>query len=907
MNQTELFENLKKLTEKRNQESFIFEFLALYNLPKSTITRLKKTLSGDQDNINIATNPEVGEIAYQRGVYFKPIKSEESLLAEMDKLRALPVIKAKNIHFIIVTNYVDLLAYDVVNDESLDLPFEELYKEYGFFLPLAGLEKGFEFSDNPADVKAAERIGRLFDLIRYRNEIVSTEETHALNVFLTRLLFCFFAESTEIFKKGQFTRTVAEYTKADGSDLKAFLKSLFKVLNSPEDSQFRQNAPRHLTDFPYVNGQLFEKEETIPHFDARTRRMLLDCSNLDWSEINPDIFGSMFQAVINKEQRRRLGQHYTSVPNILKVLCPLFLEPLEKEFERSRHSEQRLKSLLVRLGNIHVFDPACGSGNFLIIAFKELRALEIKILKAIRELDSAQQMFVTNIGLDQFHGIEIDDFAHEIARLSLWLAEHQMNRKFNQELSSHLATLPLHESGHVVQGNSLRMDWEQFCPTGDSREIYVVGNPPFNGVNSRSDEQSEDMEIIFKGFKGFNSFKSLDYVTSWFWRGAQYIKATDAKLALVATNSICQGAQVAPLWEPIFELGVEIDFAYQAFPWKNSARDVAGVHVVIIGLSRVADNKHKKIYREIDKNWHQTEVKNINPYLIEGKNLAIVTKRKPICSGITPMTKGSIPYDAGNLLLTDEEKEKLLEFEPEAEKWIKPILGAHEFINNISRWCLWLKGISSEELKKLPEISKKIERVRDFRLSSTRKNTREWADIPHLFGEDRQPRSGHYILVPSVSSERRRYIPVGFYEHTVISSNRNYIIPNGTLYDFGVLNSTMHNDWVRIVSGRLEMRFSYSVTVVYNTFPWPQNIGPQRRAHIEELAKDILRVRARYPDKTLADLYDPEKMPRDLLAAHEALDRAVEKLYRDAPFRDSSERLEHLFKQYEKLIAEEEK
>lgn len=452
INQTEIFEKLEKLTHDITHENFIFEFLSLYGLPKSTITRLKKSVSGDNDNINVAEFPEKGEVANQRGIYFKPLQETDDILAEFDRLKNSTIVKSKNINFVMVTNFNDLLAYDIENEELIDCPFNELHKEYGFFLPLAGYEKGAEYEDNPADVKAAERIGRLFDLIRYRNEIISVEETHALNVFLTRLLFCFFAESTEIFEKKQFTQTLTQYTKPDGSDLKAFLKSLFLILNSSPDSDVRKAAPSHLAKFPYVNGQLFEKEETIPHFDARTRRMLIDCSSLDWSEINPDIFGSMFQAVINENQRRRLGQHYTSVPNILKVLRPLFLDPLEEEFIKSRHNEKRLKELLIRLGNIQVFDPACGSGNFLIIAFKELRQLEIRILQAIRALDNDQQMMVSNIRLDQFYGIEIDDFAQEIALLSLWLAEHQMNREFNRQLNSHLATLPLHEKGNIIQG-----------------------------------------------------------------------------------------------------------------------------------------------------------------------------------------------------------------------------------------------------------------------------------------------------------------------------------------------------------------------------------------------------------------------------------------------------------------------
>ena len=487
INHTEIFDKLEKYTKSADHQNFIFNFLSLYGLPKATITRLKKTVNGEPDNINVAQYPNQGEVANQKGIYFKPVFGNEDLLTVMDELRQSAIIKSRNITFIIVTDYKEILAYDVENDESIDCLFTELHKEYGFFLPLAGLKKDAEYTDKEADVKAAERLGRLFDLIRYRNNISSDHEVHALNVFLTRLLFCFFAEDTNIFKKNQFSDTLAKTTQVDGSDLKDFLQSLFKILNSKEKSELRNSSPTYLTDFPYVNGRLFSQEETIPEFDARTRRMLLDCAALNWSEINPDIFGSMFQAVINENQRRRLGQHYTSVPNIMKVLHPLFLDPLEEEFIKSRHSTNKLKELLIRLGNIRVFDPACGSGNFLIIAFKELRQLEIRIFQALNALNAMPEMMMSNIRLNQFYGIEIDDFAHEIALLSLWLAEHQMNSEFNRLLHAHMATLPLHESGNILQSNSLRTNWEEFCPANKDQEIYVVGNPPFGGVNSRSD------------------------------------------------------------------------------------------------------------------------------------------------------------------------------------------------------------------------------------------------------------------------------------------------------------------------------------------------------------------------------------------------------------------------------------
>ncbi|UNM97117.1 N-6 DNA methylase [Ignatzschineria rhizosphaerae] len=898
INQTELFSKLEKLTQNKDQDNFIFDFLSLYDFPKSTITRLKKTVAGEIDNINVAAEPEKGEVANQKGIYFKPIIDGEKLLETMDFLRDSATIQSKGITFIIVTDYEDILAYDVENEEMIDCPFTDLHKEYGFFLPLAGYEKGADYSDNPADVKAAEKLSRLFDLIRYKNEFNTDAEIHALNVFLTRLLFCFFAEDTAIFNKNQFSDTLAKHTKTDGSDLKGFLKSLFLVLNSEPSSELRQNSASHFTQFPYVNGRLFAQEDTVPEFDARTRRMLLECSSLNWSEINPDIFGSMFQAVIHENQRRSLGQHYTSVPNIMKLLRPLFLDPLEEELIRSRHSEKKLKELLLRLSNIRIFDPACGSGNFLIIAFKELRLLEIRIFQALEALNDKPEMMMSNIRLSQFYGIEIDDFAHEIALLSLWLAEHQMNREFNRLLHSHVPTLPLHESGNIIQGNSLRTDWVEFCPANKGEEVYVVGNPPFVGVNSRSKEQSKDMEIVFKSF---NTFKALDYVTSWFWKGAQYVNNTDSKMALVATNSICQGVQVAPLWESIFNLGLEIDFAYQAFLWKNNARDKASVYVVIVGLSKKALNKNKSIYKEINNNWHQLNVSNISPYLIEGVNIAIRERRTLPISDIPKMIKGNMPIDGGNYLLTDDEKQELLRLEPEAINFIKKVVGSQEFLQGISRWCLWLADLSLEDIKQYPQIQKRVDAVKKIRQSNP--DTVKLAARPHQFRETNNPDT--FIIIPSVSTERRVYVPIDILGKETIITNLSFWIPNADLYHFGILTSLLHNDWMRVVAGRLKSDYRYSSTLVYNTFPWPQNIGLQRRNNIEKLGKDILRTRAQYPNKTLADLYDPDTMPIDLLEAHETLDRAVEKLYRDAPFRDSTERVDYLFKLYEKLINEE--
>lgn len=670
-NQTQFFEDLEKLTtktlEKNKQNDFIFEFLALLDVSKSTITSLKK----NDSRHNVAANPEAGEIANKHRIYFKPLQAGEDLAQSLNELKNSPIIGQHKIRMIMVTDFDTVLINDTKYDETLDCDFVDLYRNYHFLLPLAGLERAREFSEHPADVLASEKMGRLFDHIRQHNEFNTADDLHALNVFLTRLLFCFYAEDTGIFKSKQFHDLIDGTTHIDGSDVDTLLFDLFEVLDLPESSPERQSKPTHLAAFPYVNGSLFEYQFAIPKFNARTRRILLECARLSWAEINPDIFGSMFQAVIDPEQRGSLGQHYTSVSNIMKVIQPLFLDELREELgtiqalsNENRHKNnkaERLESLLDRISKIKVFDPACGSGNFLIIAYKELRKLEIEILKAQREVTLGAKDNLLGLGfdsvisLDSLYGIEYDDFASQIARLSLWLAEHQMNVLFEQEFGASRPMLPLKDSGHIVHGNSLRIDWNKVCPNNGTDEIYIIGNPPFGGSGNRTDEQTEDMTLVFKGFK---KFKFLDYVTSWFWKGAQYISNTKAELALVSTNSIAQGEQVAMLFPYVFDLGINIHFAYQTFPWRNNAKHNAAVHVVIIGLS-AQTHSTKTIYKLIDKVWHSEKVSNISPYLVSGSNIAVQSRKMPIHEG-TKMVYGNKPVEGGNLILSTEEKDLLL-------------------------------------------------------------------------------------------------------------------------------------------------------------------------------------------------------------------------------------------------------
>ncbi|MEE9705398.1 class I SAM-dependent DNA methyltransferase [Aeromonas veronii] len=889
VNQTKISDDLKALVSEPDQSEFIFGFMAAYGLPKATITHVKQ---GGSRNLA----KEAGHVGINSKFYFQPVDDGADIELLFEQRIAECASTKHKYRFVILTDFVRFLAWDVLTEERLDIELSELFREYGFFLPLAGLEKAILGAENPADVKAAEKMGKLFDLIKSLNELSRSEDIHALNVFLTRLLFCLFAEDTGIFNQGQFTSAIKGFTEEDGSNLDQFLSDLFAVMNSEPNSNLRKNLPSHLAAFPYVNGGLFAVDEPIPALGKQGRKILLECCMMNWGDINPDIFGSMFQAVIDVEQRGNLGQHYTSYSNIMKVIQPLFLDSLRAELEKNRKSANGLKKLLVRLGNIKVFDPACGSGNFLIVAYKELHTLERMVIQALQQLEPQQGFAMSSLHLDQFYGIEIDDFACEIARLALWLAEHQLNKQWEQTFGYAPPSLPLRSSGNIVSGNSLVLDWHRVCPKGIEDEVYVIGNPPFLGTLGRTDEQRANMQAVF----GKTTLGNLDFVACWFWKGAQYIQNSRAELALVSTNSICQGEQVATLWPPIFAIGLNIHFAYPTFPWANNARDKAAVHVVIIGLSARVNSK--RLFQQVDGEWHSRNVSNISPYLVEGGNIAVAAQSKPLVSGIPALLFGNKPTDGGHLLLNRAERDELLELEPQAERWLKKILGSEEFINAKERWCLWLVDATDTDLLSMPLVLKRVEAVKSSRLASAKVSTRKKAVTPHLFDENRHPVSGEYILVPAVSSERRTYIPMGFFGQDTVSSNRNYILPNGTMYEFGILTSLLHNDWMRLVSGRLESRYSYSATVVYNTFPWPTVTVKQREA-IEQLAEEVYLTRDDYPGRTLAELYDPDKMPTSLLEAHQALDIAVDRLYRDRPFKDASDRLSHLLGLYEKLTA----
>lgn len=896
--QSKAFTKLEEIIKEQDRENFFFDFMLAFKTPRATITKLKNNIGSD-----VASND--GEYRIKNKIHFKPVDAGTDLHAVCDDIRNSFQTTKEKLRFILITDFQDVVAYDVKAKALLDVEFVDLHKNYAFFLPLAGIEK-YELTDeHPADIEAAYKLGQLCDVIRRHNEIDTTERVHAFNVFLTRLLFCFYAEDTGIFSDNQLIKAVQNTTKKNGSDLDSFFKKLFHVLNLPNDAEERDNLPSHFASFPYVNGGLFANDEWVPLFTDKARRIIIEAGSFEWDQINPDIFGSMFQSVIDPEQRGKLGQHYTSVPNIMKVIQPLFLDELEESLEKAKNSTKKLQTLLMRIERIRIFDSACGSGNFLIIAYKELRKLEIKIFRALDAIGEQSVMFMSNIRLTQFHGIEIDDFAHEIALLSLWLAENQMNKVFEAEFGYTEPMLPLKEAGNIVHGNALRLDWEEVCPKKDEHgdlEVYICGNPPFVSFKERakSDSQTKDMESIFSNV---GNWKQIDYVGAWFFKGSHYIRGATAKLALVATNSVVQGDQVSLLWGKILKLGLKIEFGYTSFSWSNSAKDKAAVHVTIVGLST---NAQRKAIYSCDNNGEvvKTAVKNVSPYLIDANDLFITPVNKSISSDAKTMKDGNNYTKSTSLFLEEEARAKIESNYPELAKYIKKIIGAEEFLHGKLRYCFWLTDYDPSE--KHPYLEKIIHACREERLGSSKRETREIASKKsHLFPEVRQPRTGQYLVVPRVTSYRRKYVPIDILSCEVITTNQVLMVENADLYDFAILTSESHNDWMRTVAGRLKSDYRYSASLVYNTFPWP-SVSDAQKVQVRRLGEEVLLIRADYPDKTLAQLYDPDKMPEPLRRAHRALDLSVEKLYRAKPFEDAAERVAFLFKRYEQLIKTKE-
>lgn len=884
MNISQVEEKIKALGDTIDKVEFIFDLLECYGKPKASITRLKMAGRG---SYNLAKKE--GEVLWKKQVYYKSTVSDK-LLSTIDEMKHSESAKKHQPRFIIAVNDTQLVAIDTRTTDTLDIQITQLKNKFDFFLPWANMEKAQFQPESPADVKAAEKMAKLFDLLRLNNAANDSNQIHAQNVFLSRILFCYFAEDTGIFEPRLFTGHVASHTAEDGSDLADYLSQVFDVMNL----EVRANVANYLEDFPYVNGGLFADKLPVPTFDRKSRAMLIECgSDLNWSEINPDIFGSMIQAVVDPSQRGNMGMHYTSVPNIMKVIEPIFLNELKAEFAKHHSSRAKLEQLLLRLEHINIFDPACGSGNFLIIAYKELRELEMEIFKRLQEITKDGLIPLPRIKLSQFYGIELDDFAHEVAILSLWLAEHQMNLKFKEIFGRCNPALPLNNSGNIIRGNALQKDWKKVCPLSDNTQVFILGNPPYLGSSLQSDQQKEDIAHVFFGIDGY---KSIDLIASWFYKAARYIAGTGSRAAFVSTNSICQGEQVGLLWPNIFENNVEIDFVHQPFKWENNAKKNAAVYCVIVGL-RNSSNNEKYLFKE---GLSQT-VENINPYLVATKRNIILPKRQKPLSKIPSMTYGSKPTDGGNLLLEPNEKDEFVKEYPEAKKYLKRFIGASEHTNNKERWCLWINDQELNEALTIKGISERINKVREFRLNSTKAATRAIAGVAHRFGEPRYIASNS-ILVPIHGSDRRQYIPFGFLDKSFVASNATQVIYTGELYVFGLISSLIHNVWIKASCGKIKEDPRYSSTLGYNNFPVP-SLTDQNKRDISALVLEILGSREQYPELSLSDLYDPDLMPPDLMEAHSRLDAVVERCYRAKDFVNDEDRLDYLFKLYEKMTG----
>jgi hypothetical protein len=879
-------ENLAALDTTRSFD-LIYDLLLAYGFARASVARLRN------GSLNQSDVP--GELLWRTKVYYRFVASgdEVDLHEAIDLAASDPRIARQRPRFLIVRDEDRLLAVDTKTAETLDIEMNRLASQASFFLPWAGIEKAQLEALHYADVKAAEKMARLYDEVRALNPEL---ETHALNVFFTRLLFCFFAEDTGIFERGQVTNAIASLTRADGEDTHALLDQIFVVLDTPTSE--RGALPVYLERFGYVNGSLFNRLTVVPRFSAKARAIVLECGELDWSEINPDIFGSMMQAVVHPDQRSGFGMHYTSVENIMKVLRPLFLDDLDAAYDLAADDPKKLRRLLDRLSRIKVFDPACGSGNFLVIAYKEIRGLENRILERLQQLDAdplGEGLFKeSGVTLDHFYGIEVDDFAQEVARLGLWIAKRQMNTHFEDMFGPRLPMIPLTDAGQITCGNAARLEWQEVCPAAPGDEVYVCGNPPYHGAKFQTLEQKADMASYF-GSEPFSA--NLDYISIWVVAGADYIKATGARVGFVSTNSICQGDHVGLLFPKLFARGVEISFAHTSFRWTNNARGNAGVTCIVLGLAWPTAAK-KALYAHGTKRL----VDHIGPYLRPTPHDTIVVRTSdPLCP-VPPMVAGSMPRDGGHLLMSRAERDHILAASPAAARFIYRYMGADEYLNGQERYCIWVRDVDATEAAAIPLIAERFRAVAGERLRSRAGSTYEFAQQPHRFVQ-RAHRDTNAVIVPKVTSERREYVPMGFLGPDTVVSDKGFVIYGAEPWLFGLLQSRMHMVWLRAVGGRLKTDFSYANTLVYNTFPLP-DLDDTNKAALANAALSVLAVREQFSERTRAELYDPDKMPEVLRDAHRRLDETVDLLYSRHGFGSDDERLALLFEMYERLVPQ---
>jgi hypothetical protein len=888
--------------EKGESQTFYNEFFEVFGVTRRRVASFEepvKKLGDERGFIDL----------FWKGVLLVEQKSagRDLTRAKQQALDYFPGLKENELpRFVLVSDFQTFELHDLEDDTTSRFTLRQLpnhVEEFGFIL---GVQKRSFRDQDPVNIEASEIIGKLHDALKD-----SGYEGHELERFLVRLVFCLFADDTGIFEpRDIFSTLITQRTNPDGSDTGLWLSQLFDVLNKPV-AQRQKNLDQDLAQFPYVNGDLFEERLSLPSFNAPMRSHLIDALDFSWDAISPAIFGSLFQSVMNPQERRAQGAHYTTERNILKVIEPLFLDGLRAEFNRliERRDSSRRKSIETfhkKLSTLRFFDPACGCGNFLIISYRELRLLEIEVLKALRKdgqlfLDVSQ---MSQIDVDQFYGIELGEFPARIAEIALWMMDHIMNNKLSLEFGESYVRIPLKKSPHIVYADALEIDWAVLLPPADCS--YVLGNPPFGGAKYQSPKQREQVRRIAQlGGSG----GTLDFVTAWFLTAANYLRQSRAHIGFVATSSITQGEQVAQLWPVLFErTGLEISFAHRTFAWGSDARGMAHVHVVIIGLTRRDQEPPVKrlfSYSDIHGDPTESEHQALTPYLFDAgtvvnRHLVVEETSRPLCD-IPKLVIGSKPIDEGHLIFSGEERKAFLQNEPTAKRFMRPFVGTDEFLYGLDRWILYLDGASPVDIRAMPKVKERIAAVREFRLKSKSPGTQKLAETPTRFHVTVVP-NRPFLVIPEVSSERRDYVPIGWLQPPTIPSNLVRVLLDADLWHFGILTSAIHMAWLRQIGGRLESRYRYSIGIVYNPFPWPEATDRQR-AKIRSLAQAVLNARMQFANSTLADLYDVDAMPPTLRKAHHALDDAVDKLYRSAAFTGDRDRAEHLFGLYEKLIT----
>lgn len=913
MNAVEIEEAVSLLAEQPfNSENFPYAFLEAFGNKETTIKRLRAGASNKSD---------LGGVLQTNNIHIATCNAGE-VTRTLTALRESPATAKAKAKFVLATDGVDFEAEELTSGETVACAYKDFPDHFGFFLALAGISTVRQIAENSFDIRATSRLNRLYLELRKDNPDWETgERRHDMNHFMARLIFCFFAEDTGIFNSDLFTGTVEQMCDRDSSNTHDVIRTLFLAMNTKAEDRDAANIPRWAIGFPYVNGGLFSGNLEVPRFSKIARSYLLHIGNLDWQKINPDIFGSMIQAVAEDaadDDRRQLGMHYTSVPNILKVLNPLFLDDLSAKLDEAGDNPRMLLNLRSRMARIRVFDPACGSGNFLVIAYKEMRAIEAKINERRGELERRSVIPKTN-----FRGIEIRDFPAEVARLALVIAEYQCDVLYRGHKLALAEFLPLDRQNWITCGNALRLDWLSICPptgTGvrmqaddlfstpleqaqidfenEGGETYICGNPPYKGGTEQTPTQKSDMGAVFAQWS--KNWKSLDYVCGWFFKFAEYARSTKATCAFVATNSIAQGEQVARLWPLIHQRGQEILFAHTSFKWSNLATHNAGVTVVVVGLGTKAGKAVLFDYFGGDTP-QRREVENICPYLVPYRNIVINALTNPL-SAVTKMTNGNKPADGGNLILDLAEAIQMCASDVRTPAFVRRFVGGDESINGEQRFCLWIQDTEKDTATQIPAIAERLGRVTAMRTKSPKELTQDGAKTPHAFQQIRQSGSEVPIVIPRHSSESRRYLPVSLYEQGTIIADGAFALFDASLWNFSILVSRIHLVWVAAVCGKLETRYRYSSTLGWNTFPVP-TLTEKNKADLTRCAEDLLLAREAHFPATIADLYEPDNMPEDLRYAHERNDEVLERIYIGRRFKNDTERLEKLFDLYTKMTA----